>query len=162
MLDWGRVTLMGRMLKVPGIYDWSTSWFASRCAWPSAAMSESHSYLTAAEWPRWSESMTSNQVCTNILMTAGANWHPCWQSQWSYWIKQSTRLVSSFDVHWQELAEKLFFSQFSQRNHLFWLSRRKFSLLTRDHHFPSFCVFIHRICKGSNGERSRASIVTYT
>lgn len=91
-----------------GIYDWSTLWFASRCAWRSAAMSESRSYLTAAEWPRWTESMTSNHVCTNII-TAGANWHPCWQSQWSYWIKQSSRLPSLFDVNWQELAEELFF-----------------------------------------------------
>lgn len=41
--------LIGRMLKVPGIYDWSTLWFASRCAWPSEAVSESRSYVTAAE-----------------------------------------------------------------------------------------------------------------
>jgi len=41
--------LICRMLKVPGIYEWSTLWFASGCAWLSVAVSESHSYLTAAK-----------------------------------------------------------------------------------------------------------------
>lgn len=100
------------MLKVPGIYKWYVS--SCRCFWLRAAVSGSSSCLTAVGWPRWSESVLSNQACTNILITAGTDWHPFWTSQWSYWIKIMHQTGPLIWWLWQELAEKLFFSSLSK------------------------------------------------